>query len=100
MEYTKEQITEKVLAGDCEWFYDLYINLHSNNKEVKAVYDQHWGDGNDYFITLEFTKLNLFVLLEGTYSSWDSPYWDSVSFAKPYQYVETRYKAIKSSEVK
>ena len=38
-------------------------------------------------------KYNFFVQLEGTYSSWDSPYWDSVSFAMSYEFIETRYKA-------
>lgn len=93
MKYTRETIIEKIKSGDTDFFYEIYNNYtYGKNSEVSTVYDQHWGDGNEYYITLYFEKLDMYVLLDGTYSSWDSPYWDSVSHAEPYQFTETRYK--------
>lgn len=95
---TRETIIEKVKAKDTNFFYGLYNGEFEGNyskdlrKEVKTVYDQHYGDGNEWYIALEFTEYGMFVLLEGYYSSWDSPEWDSVSHAQPYQHTETRYK--------
>ena len=93
MKYTRETIIEKIKSGDTDFFYEIYNNdTYGKNSEVSTVYDQHWGDGNEYYIALHFKKLDMYVLLDGTYSSWDSPYWDSVSHAEPYQFTETRYK--------
>jgi len=96
--FTREQIIEKVKQNDTNFFYELYngdLEGHSYkdvNKEVKTVYDQHYGDGNEWTITLHFIEFNMYVLLEGSYSSWDSPDWDSVSHAEPYEFTETRFK--------
>jgi hypothetical protein len=97
MQITKEILIEKVNSKDTSWFEKLYYGDVDNEtrKEYSVVYDMNYGDGNDWEITLEFKNLNLFVSLDGTYSSWDSPYWDSVSFAQPYEYKETRYKPVK-----
>jgi hypothetical protein len=92
MKYTRETIIDKIKSKDTDFFYEIYSNLYRNDEEVETVYDQHWGDGNEYYISLHFKKLDMYVLLDGTYSSWDSPYWDSVSHAEPYQFTETRYK--------
>lgn len=92
MKYTRETIIDKIKSKDTDFFYKIYSNLYGNDEEVETVYDQHWGDGNEYYISLYFKKLDMYVLLDGTYSSWDSPYWDSVSHAEPYQFTETRYK--------
>ena len=95
---TREKIIEKVKNKDTNFFYGLYNgDLEGHNykdiyKEVKTVYDQHYGDGNEWSIALEFTEYGMYVLLEGYYSSWDSPDWDSVSHAEPFQYTETRFK--------
>ena len=92
MEITREEIISKVKENDFDWFYDLYNESYSNN-EIDVVYEANYGDGNEYTICISFLKHNFFVQLEGTYSSWDSPYWDSVDFAMPYEFKETRYKA-------
>lgn len=92
-ETTREEVIRKVKEGDTDWFYELYNNSYSLRDEIEPVYEMSYGDGNDYIICLRFIKHNFFVQLEGTYSSWDSPYWDSVSFAMPYEFKETRYKA-------
>jgi len=96
---TREKIIEKVKAKDANFFYGIYNGDLEGQyisrelaKEVKTVYDQHYGDGNEWYIALEFTEYGMFVLLEGMYSSWDSPDWDSVSHAEPFQYTETRFK--------
>ena len=96
--FTREQIIEKVKNKDTNFFYEIYngeVEGKYNTevyKEVKTVYDQHYGDGNEWSIALEFTEYGMYVLLEGYYSSWDSPEWDSVSHAEPFQYTETRFK--------
>jgi hypothetical protein len=96
---TREQIIEKVKNKDTNFFYGLYNGelegqyiSRELEKEVKTVYDQHYGDGNEWTIAFEFTQFGMYVLLEGYYSSWDSPDWDSVSHAEPFQYTETRFK--------
>lgn len=93
MKITREEIIEKVKENDFDWFYDLYNESYSNKDEIEVVYEANYGDGNEYTICMEFTKHNFFVQLEGTYSSWDNPYWDSVDFAMPYEFKETRYSA-------
>ena len=81
---------------DTKWFENLYYGDVDNEtrKEYKVVYDQNYGDGNDWTIAFEFKNHKVFVILDGTYSSWDSPYWDTVSFAMPYEHKETRYKPV------
>ena len=96
MQITKEILMEKVSSNDTGWFEKLYYGDvdKETHKEYNTVYDQNYGDGNDWTITLEFKHLKMFVTLEGTYSSWDSPFWDSVSFSQPYEHKETRYKPV------
>ena len=95
---TRKQIIEKVKNKDTNFFYGLYngeLEGHSYKdikKEVKTVYDQHYGDGNEWTIALEFIEFGMYVILEGYYSSWDSPDWDTVAHAEPFQYTETRFK--------
>lgn len=100
MEITREKVISKVNERDCEWFFDLYNESKDEGQydgetenDISIVYEANYGDGNEYTICISFLKYNFFVQLEGTYSSWDSPYWDSVSFAMPYEFKETRYKA-------
>ena len=96
---TREQIIERVKKNDTDFFYSLY-NGEIDGKylgkelknEVKTVYEQHHSDGNEYYITLEFTNFGMLILLKGYYSSWDAPGWNSVSHAMPYEFKETRYK--------
>lgn len=93
MKITREEIISKVNANDYDWFYELYNETYSKKDEIEIAYEANYGDGNEYTICLFFKNHNFFVQLEGTYSSWDSPYWDSVSFAMPYEFKETRYRA-------
>jgi hypothetical protein len=102
MELTKEIIIEKINQNDTDWFYQVYdkYSYGKTDGKVNVVYDQHWGDGNDYQIALFFNDLNWTVLLDGTYSSWDSPHWSGVSFAKEYTFTETRYRATTLDELR
>lgn len=96
MNITRDEIIEKINSNNTKWFYQLYNGdcAKEVRSEFDIVYDQHWGDGNDYFVAFQFPNLKLFVLLEGSYSSYDSPDWYKVSFAQPFEYKETRYKAV------
>jgi hypothetical protein len=102
MHLTREEIISKVNSNDKNWFYSLYNGdcAREAREEFKIVYNQHYGDGNDWTIAFSFFNFNLFVVLEGSYSSWDSPYWDKVSFAVPYEYKETRYRATKLEDIR
>ena len=91
MNITKQDLIEKVNSKDYAWFYELHCEYR--NPEATTVYEQSYGDGNEYIICLYFPNHNIYVQLEGTYSSWDEPYWASVSFAMPYEFTETRYKS-------
>ena len=89
----KNEITEKVKSNDYDYFYDLSMGVSQLPKsDYKTVYEANYGDGNEYIICIEFPTLDLFVQLEGTYSSYDSPDWDSVVFAMPFEFTETRYR--------
>jgi len=93
----RKEIEERVKAKDTSWFESIYYGDSNiiDRKEYSIVYDQNYGDGNDYFVAIEFKNHpGLYVLLEGTYSSWDSPHWDKVTFAQPYEHKETRYKTV------
>ena len=92
MKFTKNEIIEKVNAKDHDYFYGIYNESYQSNDEVEIVYEVNYGDGNEYKVCLHFIKHKFYVQLEGTYSSWNDPYWDSVSFAMPYEFTETRYK--------
>lgn len=88
---TKEEIIQKTIENDHNFFWDTYCdNPQKLNFEV--VYEQSYGDGNEYFIAMEFPDYDIIVQLEGTYSSWDSPYWTRAVLAMPYEFKETRYK--------
>jgi len=100
MNITREEVLDKINNNDCRYFYGLYNGecpaewTKDWKFEFKTVYNQNYGDGNEYIMCFYFTELDLYVLLQGMYSSWDSPQWDGVSLAEPFQYTETRYKAV------
>lgn len=96
MQITKEILVEKISNNDTEWFEKLYYGESDDEtrKEFKVVYDLNLGDGNDWTIAFSFPNLKMFVVMEGYYSSWDSSHFDSVKFAEPYEYKETRYKPV------
>jgi hypothetical protein len=102
MEFTRELILQKVKESDVDFFSAVYDNNLKENdgfhwdvykNEFEVVYDQNWGDGNDWDVSLHFHQLDLFVLLKGTYSSYGDTYWNKVILAMPYEFKETRYKA-------
>ena len=99
---TREEIISKVNGKDKNWFitYIKELFLVSGNKEYSVVYDMNYGDGNDWLITIHFLNHNLYVNLNGYYSSWDSPHWSSVSFAISYQHTETRYKSATLEDIR
>jgi len=90
----RKEIEDRIKENDTAFFEKLYYgDTDVSRDEYKVVYDQNWGDGNDYIVAIEFKKFKgMYVVLDGTYSSWDSPHWDSVKLAQPYEYKETRFK--------
>jgi len=93
----RKQIEDRINENDTAFFEQIYYGDCEDipRGDYKIVYDQNWGDGNDYFVAIQFTKFDgMYVLLDGTYSSWDSPHWDSVKLAQPYEHKETRFKPV------
>ncbi len=106
MLFTKELIEEKVENNDYRYFVilnsgerlyvgDKIYRYKDYESEVKHVYEQSHGDGNELEIVLHFPLLGVYVMILGTYSSWDSNTYDSVQFVEPYEFKETRYRAIR-----
>ena len=91
--FTKELILEKIQENDINFFKELHYEDTSD--EVETVYDENWGDGNDWVVVLSFPKLGMFVRLDGYYSSWDSSELESACLAEPYEHTEIRYREIK-----
>jgi hypothetical protein len=93
---TKQLLIEKTIDNDTDFFWDIYCEGTKDTK-CEIVYDQSYGDGNEYTIALNFSEFDIIIQLEGTYSSWDSPYWNKVVLAMPYEFKETRYKEVTTS---
>lgn len=90
---TNEEWEELVENNIQVWdsFWDKVSDYCS--ERVKEVYHINMGDGKrieKVFELLDFP--GFFVRVVGTYSSYDSTSWHSVSAAKPYTHTETRYK--------
>lgn len=94
MNFEKKEILERIKKKDCDWFYnEVYQESHRLQNEMEIAYEQSYGDGNEYTIALYFTQHDLYVVLDGTYSSWDTPYWHDVAIGEPFEFKETRYRA-------
>lgn len=52
------------------------------------------GDQRPMGRVVRHVQTNQFVLVEGTYSSWDGSDYDEISIAEPYEFTETRYRAV------
>jgi hypothetical protein len=61
-------------------------------ENLTQVYYKSGGDGNELDITIEVVPYNLFINLEGTYSSWDSNSFNDCYLSVPYVFQETRFK--------
>ena len=64
------------------------------DETVETVEEDNDGDGRDACLTLHFKPYDLFVKLEGRYSSYDGTEYDTVYVAETYKYTETRYRRI------
>lgn len=104
MKLTKKELVAKAAEGDVKFFVDLYYNGNYNKTKqenpFKVVYDQNWGDGNDWFVALHFIEENINILLEGYYSSHGDSEFTDVSLAVPYEYTETRYKSVTQQDIR
>lgn len=115
MLFTRELIENKLKKNDADFFAEIYnedviwnyegeefeytsyksAEREKLREEVKKVYYESHGDGNEMEFALHFPLLDIYVLVKGTYSSWDSNDYSSVKLAEPYEFKETRYRAIK-----
>lgn len=105
---TKEDILNLVGSGRANDFYRLFYNsdnieFEKDGKDVilspsdvgKTVYDQHYGDGNDWYMTFNFPEFdNINVSIEGYYSSYGNAEFHAVYLSKPIEHTETRYEKI------
>jgi hypothetical protein len=107
MIYTKEQIVEKINKNEIEFFENVYhdwgwedTDYEPCENKTKHVWELNWGDGNEIYVAIEFVEEKITFLLEGTYSSHDSTYWDKVSFGIPFEFKETRYRAATIADIR
>ncbi len=101
MKLTRQELIEKIKKNNVSFFRDLYYEgTSSSGNKCEIVYDQHYGDGNEWLIAFNFPDENINVLMEGYYSSHDSSEFDKVSFAVPFQFTETRYKSMSQEEIR
>lgn len=106
MKYTKEQLIQKVKDNDCQYFQEMMYNSWRYNKQsndqnrVKKIWELNWGDGNEWYVALEFPDENLTVYMEGYYSSEGESEFDKVAFGVPYEFTETRYREATLAEIR
>lgn len=101
MEITLDLVKEKIAASSYKFFDDDYwvqeveasedpfedgqmVNVHSNDG----------GDGRGATKTVYIPKLDVYVTLEGWYSSYGGTEYNKIGFSKPYEYKETRYQIL------
>lgn len=77
--------------GD-EKTYDENTYVKIDDEEMVQVFDECWGDGNEWYKTFHFPNWDFYVSIEGTYSSHGDSYWGSIYFSEPYEHTETRFK--------
>lgn len=102
MMYTRNQLIEKVNKKEVDFFSDLYQGYRKTDCENKfeSVWELNWGDGNEWYVALNFPEENINILLEGYYSSHGESEFNKVSLAIPYEYRETRYKSVTVADIR
>lgn len=90
-EYIETQINTRGANSFESWISDL---SYREGSPVTEVFYQSYGDGNELQKVFHFAEADVYVLLVGTYSSWDSSDYDTVTIAEPYTFTETRYKPV------
>ena len=91
------------------------VNLQESFKEVlkhawreeevenlgtfKEVDGWSLGDGHEMGRVVRHLETDTLFLLSGTYSSWDSSEWHSLSMVEPYEKTVTRYRTVEGSEI-
>ncbi len=101
MNYSRQELIEKIKNKDVKFFEEVYHEGHYKYKDkVEVVYDHNNGDGREWFVALHFIEANLDILMEGYYSSQGDSEFEKVSIAAPYEFKEIRYKALTKEEMR
>jgi hypothetical protein len=100
MRLTRQELIEKIKNNDYQFFENAYWDSLEVDNDYKIVWELNWGDGNEIFIAIEFPEEKIIALLEGTYSSHDTTYWNEVTFGSPYEFKETRYKSVTLADIR
>ncbi len=101
---TRSEFLELVRLNRVKQIYNLYNDPPDDGGgvEVDSLQRRNLGDGRPLYHTLEFTFPDggekIVVTLAGTYSSYDSTYWDEVYISEPYIHSETRYRKVENKE--
>ena len=72
--------------------YDENTFVKIDEDDMVSVFEQNWGDGNEWYKTFHFPNWGFYVSIEGTYSSYEESSWNSIYYSEPYEHTETRYK--------
>lgn len=101
MEITLDLVKEKIAASSYKFFDFDYWDEEGEASEdpfkdgqMVDVHSDNDGDGRSATKTVYFPKLDLYVTLEGWYSSYEGANYNKIGFSKPYEYKETRYQII------
>ena len=95
MSFTVDQIEALELDwDDFEYGSDEVLRKALRADTVKVVV-QYGGEGDGAPISLVFSVDDELFEKHGTYSSWDSSYWDGPLYkVTPYQEMVTKYKPV------
>jgi hypothetical protein len=88
------QVDEDFHEDMREAILDMWREVQTPIGTFKSVTNWNLGDGHDMGLVAQHVETGMYILLEGTYSSWDGSEYDRVSVAEPYTFTETRYRAV------
>lgn len=91
-----KEIDERIKKND----YAFFENLYYQGEYDKEIFERNEGDGNDYELVFTLKGFPYPILLEGTYSSWDSSHFHSVSYAEEFEFVETRFQPMSKAKLR
>jgi hypothetical protein len=88
MKVTKQEILEAIAENNIKFFE--YAD--DNYDDVDKIYSYSFGDGNETGKTYHFKDFDIYVNIEGVYSSWEGTAWQECYISEPFIFTETQYR--------
>jgi hypothetical protein len=86
MRVTKQEILDAIDENDITFFRNFF------GDGAEEVYSYSFGDGNETGMTYYFKDFDIYVNIEGVYSSWDGTDWLECYISEPFVFTETQYR--------